>query len=199
MDLSETLPRRRREKHIAVGTMPLSPDRESETIMRPSYPLLLATLGAAALGGSHAHAQAPGAAAGVADDLARLRAATAGFRDIAAAQAAGYPTSTPPCLANPPAGGMGHHYVNRAQVDGRLELEHPEILLYAPDGTGKLKLVAVEYIIPYRILPPDSEAPRIFGQALRQSESLKLWYLHVWAWEDNPAGLFADWNPAVTC
>jgi len=200
-DLFETLPRRRLEGHIAVGTSLVSPDLESEIIMRPFYPLLLVTLAMAALGVQRGHAQAAPDAAGpgVADDLARLRAATAGFRDIAAAQAAGYPTATPPCLANPPAGGMGHHYVNRAHVDGRLELERPEILLYAPDGSGKLKLVAVEYIIPYRILPPESEAPRIFGQALRQSDQLKLWYLHVWAWEENPGGLFADWNPAVIC
>lgn len=189
------------ERHIAVGTRLASADLESETTMRPFNPLLLATLGIAALGVPRGHAQAPPDAAtpGVADDLARLRAATAGFRDIAAAHAAGYPTATPPCLANPPAGGMGHHYVNRAHVDGRLELERPEILLYAPDGSGKLKLVAVEYIIPYRILPAESEAPRIFGQPLRQSDQLKLWYLHVWAWEENPGGLFADWNPAVTC
>lgn len=132
-------------------------------------------------------------------DLERVRAATAAFRDIAAAQAAGYPTATPPCLSSPTAGAMGHHYVNRAHVDDKLDLEHPEILLYAPAGDGKQKLVAVEYIIPYRIRPPEAEAPRIFGQALRQSEQLKLWYLHVWAWEENSAGLFADWNPAVKC
>jgi hypothetical protein len=23
--------------------------------------------------------------------------------------------------------------------------------------------------------------------------------LHVWAWEDNPKGTFADWNTHVTC
>lgn len=132
-------------------------------------------------------------------DLEQVRAATAPFRDLAAAQAAGYPTSSPPCLSNATAGGMGHHYVKRANVDSTLDLEHPEILLYAPAGNGKQKLVAVEYIIPYRILPRESQAPRIFGQALRQSDELKLWYLHVWAWEENPAGLFADWNPAVKC
>jgi hypothetical protein len=141
----------------------------------------------------------PAAEPDVARDLARLRAVTEPFRDLAAAQAAGYPTATPPCLANATAGGMGHHYVNRAHVDDRLDLEHPEILLYAPAGNGRQKLVAVEYIIPYRILPPESAAPRIFGQALRKSEELKLWYLHVWAWEENPAGLFADWNPVVKC
>jgi len=23
--------------------------------------------------------------------------------------------------------------------------------------------------------------------------------LHVWAWKDNPNGLYADWNPRVNC
>ena len=23
--------------------------------------------------------------------------------------------------------------------------------------------------------------------------------LHVWLWKDNPSGLYADWNPAVSC
>jgi hypothetical protein len=26
---------------------------------------------------------------------------------------------------------------------------------------------------------------------------LPLWVLHTWLWKDNPAGVFADWNPAV--
>ena len=26
-----------------------------------------------------------------------------------------------------------------------------------------------------------------------------LWELHVWAWEDNPKGNFADWNTHVSC
>ncbi|HJU72826.1 MAG TPA: hypothetical protein VJ717_03700 [Gemmatimonadaceae bacterium] len=134
----------------------------------------------------------------IARDLERVRAATAPYQDIAVAQAAGYPTATPPCLSSA-AGGMGHHYVNRAHVDDKLELDRPEILLYSPNDTGKPKLVAVEYIIPFRILPREAEAPRIFGQALRQSDELRLWYLHVWAWEENKAGLFADWNPAVKC
>lgn len=131
-------------------------------------------------------------------DLERLRNATAPFRDIAAAQAVGYPTATPPCLSSP-AGGMGHHFVNRSHVDDKLDLEHPEILLYGPSADGKPKLLGVEYIIPYRILPPESQPPRIFGQDLKRSEELRLWYLHVWAWEQNASGLFADWNPAVKC
>ena len=23
--------------------------------------------------------------------------------------------------------------------------------------------------------------------------------LHVWLWKHNPSGLFAEWNPSVTC
>jgi len=137
---------------------------------------------------------------GVSRDLERVRSATRAFRDTAAAHAAGYPIGTmQPCLSNPSAGGMGHHYVNRALIDDRVDLEHPEILLYAPARGGKLKLVAVEYVIPYRLLPRDAEAPHIFGRPLRQNDELKLWNLHVWAWEENPAGLFAEWNPTVKC
>jgi hypothetical protein len=135
----------------------------------------------------------------VARDLEIVRTATAPYRDIAAAQAAGWPTSTPPCLKNDMLGGMGHHYVNRAHVDDKLVLDRPEILLYAKDENGKQKLVAVEYIIPYRIRPRDAEPPVIFGEALRRSDELSLWYLHVWAWEENKNGLFADWNPSVKC
>jgi hypothetical protein len=133
-------------------------------------------------------------------DLERLRNATAPYRDLAAAQAVGYPTATPPCLSSP-VGGMGHHFVNRSHVDDKLDLERPEILLYGPppSADGKPKLLGVEYIIPYRILPPESQPPRIFGQDLKRSEELRLWYLHVWAWEQNASGLFADWNPAVKC
>jgi hypothetical protein len=25
------------------------------------------------------------------------------------------------------------------------------------------------------------------------------YYLHLWAWEDNPKGTFSDWNAHVTC
>jgi hypothetical protein len=158
----------------------------------------LSTFAACAPSQSQAKAS-PSHSADVARDLELVRQATAPYRDIAAAQAAGWPTATPPCLANPPVGGMGHHYVNRAHVDDKLELLRPEILLYAPAGDGKQKLVGVEYIIPYRLRPRDAQPPTIFGEELRRSDQLSLWYLHVWAWEENSGGLFADWNPAVRC
>jgi hypothetical protein len=131
-------------------------------------------------------------------DLLRVREATAAFRDITAAHAAGYPTTVPECLENQPVGGMGHHYVHRDLLDDALDVERPEILVYAPTKNGKPKLVGVEYIIPYRVWQRE-EAPRIFGQNLKRADQLKIWYLHVWSWEENEKGLFADWNPAVKC
>jgi hypothetical protein len=37
------------------------------------------------------------------------------------------------------------------------------------------------------------------GLELKRQDALKLWYLHMWAWTENSAGLFADFNPAVKC
>jgi hypothetical protein len=131
-------------------------------------------------------------------DLERVRTATYAYRDIGVAHSAGFPTTTPACLENQPAGGMGQHYVDRRILDDQLDVERPEILVYAPTSDGKQKLVGVEYIIPLSKWQKQ-EAPRIFGRSLKRSEQLQLWYLHVWAWEKNDAGLFADWNPAVKC
>ena len=25
------------------------------------------------------------------------------------------------------------------------------------------------------------------------------WLQHAWVWKHNPAGMFADWNPEVSC
>lgn len=131
-------------------------------------------------------------------DLARVRAATAAFRDIEAAHKAGYPTAVPGCLEHPTDGGMGLHYSKESLLDDELDVETPEILVYAPTANGKPKLVGVEYIIPIPSWTRE-EAPTIFGQKLKQSQRLNIWYLHVWSWEQNEQGLFADWNPAVKC
>ena len=133
-------------------------------------------------------------------DVETLRAATNKYHDLAAAEAAGYPTATmPKCIADSTMGGMGHHYIDRKAFDDKLEIEHPEMLIYATDGEGKPELVAVEYIVPYRVLPATEKPPRLFGQELKRYDQYNYWALHVWAWRRNAAGLFADWNPAVKC
>jgi hypothetical protein len=137
--------------------------------------------------------------ASVRRDVETLRGATARFQDRAEAEAAGYPSALPPCVADSTMGGMGHHFVDRKSLDEKLEIEHPEMLIYAPSGDGGVELVAVEYAVPFRVRPSTEKPPRLFGQELKRYPALAIWALHVWAWRRNPAGLFADWNPEVTC
>ena len=137
--------------------------------------------------------------ASVRRDVETLRAATSKYRDLAAADADGYPTKMPKCIADSTMGGMGHHMVDRAAFDDKLDIAHPEMLIYAPAGTGKVELVAVEYAVPYRAVGPTAKPPRLFGQELKRYDEYNYWSIHVWAWRKNAAGLFADWNPAIKC
>lgn len=41
--------------------------------------------------------------------------------------------------------------------------------------------------------------PEMLGQMLRPNPGLGLYVLHVWLYEENPSGVFADWNPNVSC
>jgi hypothetical protein len=39
----------------------------------------------------------------------------------------------------------------------------------------------------------------LFGQDFKHNDTFGIWALHAWVWKDNPSGIFADWNPRVTC
>ena len=134
-------------------------------------------------------------------DLAALRRATATFHNFKTAAAAGWSAQITPCMTDPAgAGGMGFHYGNPALIDGTARVEEPELLLYEPERNGRLRLVAVEYIIPYTAHSRSAEPPELFGgQKFKQNDTFQLWGLHAWVWNDNPSGMFADWNPRVTC
>lgn len=132
-------------------------------------------------------------------DFAKLLAATRPFQKIDAAVAAGYPRDVADCFVHEHHGAMGYHHVNRAFVDAKVDVEHPEILLYEKLPNGKYQLTAVEFIVPYRVWPADSVAPKVLGQTMLHENNLKIWSLHVWAWKQNANGLFADFNPSVQC
>lgn len=132
-----------------------------------------------------------------ADGLARIRATLGAYQDVRAALADYAPPAGDYCMESG-SGGMGYHYVNSDLLDDRLDVERPEILVYAPTGDGGRKLAGVEYIVPYTAWDRD-QAPRILGRDLKRSDDLEIWYLHVWVWEENPNGEFADWNPVVKC
>lgn len=138
--------------------------------------------------------------ADVESDLATLRRVTAPFHEFAVAKSAGWGAKITGCMTDPAgAGGMGFHYGNTTLIDETLRVDEPELLLYEPERNGRLRLVAVEYIVPYAFHSRDADPPVLFGQHLQRNDVFQLWGLHAWVWKDNPSGMFANWNPTVNC
>jgi hypothetical protein len=135
-------------------------------------------------------------------DLAALRRATAQFHRPEAAQAAGYDLvpGLDHCFDNPGVGGMGIHYINVDLLDLALDPLRPEAMVYVPGPQGQLQLGAVEYIVPAEAWDAENdELPTVLGQHLHLNEALGVYVLHAWVWRNNPAGIFEDWNPNVSC
>lgn len=132
-------------------------------------------------------------------DLATLRRVTAPFQQFETATHAGWSAPITGCMVDPVAGGMGFHYGNTGLIDGSVRADEPELLLYEPQKNGRMRLVAVEYIIPYTFHARSAAPPVLFGQEFIQNDVFQLWGLHAWVWKNNPSGLFASWNPDVTC
>lgn len=135
-------------------------------------------------------------------DLAQVRAATAPLHRTTAAENAGYQLlpGLDHCFENPGVGAMGYHYINPGLLDLELDPRQPEALVYAPDDHGRLQLAAVEYIVPAEAWDAEhAELPEVLGQHLHLNQGLGVYVLHAWIFMNNPAGIFEDWNPNVTC
>jgi len=125
--------------------------------------------------------------------------ATAGFQDVAVAEAAGYGNTMEAlgCFESPEVGGMGLHFLREDLMDDVVDVTEPEALVYELDHNGEITgLVAHEYIVPVEAWTSD-QPPTLFGLDFHQHPVLPLWVLHAWIWKDNPAGMFEDWNPKV--
>lgn len=140
--------------------------------------------------------------------IAAVRAATSQYHSEERAIADGY-VRTDDCVAIP-GGGMGYHYVNFALMgDPALDPERPEVLLYADSGKGR-RLVAVEWIKlwssdPNAVPPSETPVPTMFDTAFHGWMPGHFpgmpWHaeLHAWIWQANPDGVFAQFNPNVSC
>jgi len=138
----------------------------------------------------------------------RVRRATARYRDVQVAINEGWVPGTP-CVSGPNSGAMGVHFVLPPRIgDGEANADEPEALIYEPLRNGALRLVGVEFIIPvdaWTSKHPNAGPPSIDGHLTHlvgapNRYGLPSFYeLHVWAWENNPDGNFADWNPLVSC
>jgi len=146
------------------------------------------------------------------NDLNAARFATARFNAMGQAQRAGY--GLPPggplheCIASfDNTGAMGFHLINGSLLDGTVNAAAPEALVYAPDKHGKLKLVALEYVV-FADAWTSSDPPSLFGEDFmftpspNRYEIPAFWALHAWIYQDNPSengGMFAPFNPTVSC
>jgi hypothetical protein len=146
------------------------------------------------------------------DELAQVRRVTARFHDLDAALAAGYELGwvngsgvriITGCVFHPTAGAMGYHYFNaELMADLTTDALAPEVLVYAPGEDGELKLVAVEWVVRGQNSNPPgvSSPPTVLGMPMHiLVPAVGFYIMHAWVWKPNPAGIFEDWNPEVTC
>jgi hypothetical protein len=122
-------------------------------------------------------------------------------------------------------GGMGLHFVRpdllqitelEPRVNGvgtHTDFLTPAVLIYEPQADGSLELVAVENLVfvdawhaagnteppmfagvpfDYMVNDPDTELDEAHGFEAHYD-------LHVWIYRENPLGVFAQFNPNVTC
>ncbi len=140
----------------------------------------------------------------------KVRGATARYLDVNVALNEPEPwVRGTPCVSGPNSGAMGVHYILPSRVfDGVLNANEPEALIYEPLPNGALRLVGVEFIVlagDWAALHPDGSTPALDGHLTNyvgapNRYGLPAFYeLHVWAWEHNPNGSFADWNTQVSC
>lgn len=170
--------------------------------------LIAVAAAAAAVALTTAGTVTAGADASPRDDLQAAKAATARYHSLEQARQDGYKTEGEPCVSAPPppglSGAMGIHAVNPALIgDGVIDPLRPEILLYVPNAEGELELIGVEYFEVAAVT--GGVAPTVFGRVLDgpmpgHNPTMPEHYdLHVWLWADNPAGMFAPFNPALSC
>jgi len=135
-----------------------------------------------------------------------VRESTERFRNVWAAEAEGYALQFG-CVSGSDAGAMGLHYVNGALVSaGVLDATRPQIVIYEPTPNGTPRLIGADYLVLAKEWDATHSAPpQLMGQLFHLFESpnrfgLPAFYtLHVWAWKDNPTGMFVNWHTNVSC
>jgi hypothetical protein len=202
----------RRRRHPPRRTIMQAKRRETLTgrLVPIVLALAMAQTAAAQPSGSMAHASHSASDGNtISQSLSgKVRDATRRFLDVNVAMHEGWIPATP-CVSGPDAGAMGVHFVLPGRLaDGVLNPDEPEALIYEPMANGALRLVGVEFIVfagDWAGLHPDGSTPAVDGHLTNfvpepNRFGLHAFYeLHVWAWEHNPSGTFADWNTNVSC
>ncbi len=152
-------------------------------------------------GGSNRGPQAVGLVKTVLDSASK-------YRNVETALSDGYVPASG-CTSGPSGGAMGVHYARFDLIgDGMLDSTRPELLVYEPTRSGRMRLVAVEFITikaAWEALNGPGVPAILAGQHMMLTGepnryTLPAHYmLHVWAFKKNRAGTFAANNPAVLC
>lgn len=135
-----------------------------------------------------------------------VQQSTAPFLKVSNAEAAGYMIAGGCTSDGGNEGAMGLHYANFSLLgDGALDEARPEILVYEPMRNGKMRLVAVEYLVFVDAWGAANPPPVLRGQQFHYLGSPNryglpaAYILHVWAWKSNPNGAYSNFNPRVSC
>ena len=123
-------------------------------------------------------------------------------------------------------GAMGMHYFRpdllgitappNPKVDGNgtyTDFHHPAVLLYEPEADGSMQLIGVENLVFEKAWKAagHTQPPSFHGvpfdhmidnPATKVDEAhgfMPHFDRHVWVIRDNPNGVFAQYNPNVTC
>lgn len=135
--------------------------------------------------------------------LSQLRQMMTRFETVESAKAAGYVQSSD-CMSSAQ-GAQGIHFASQALIDDpAVDPLKPELVQYEPRADGSLRIIGVEYIVFQKAWHDagNKAVPALLGQEFVLNTTLQpqpFYALHVWAWQHNPKGLFANWNPLVTC
>lgn len=159
-------------------------------------------------------AATPAAAGGWFQELIEAYRGSAAYHATQLAERDGYgpfPPGVPlhECITSPDGmWAMGIHWVNELEAgDAVLSAAEPEVLVYEPMSSGRLRLVALEYVVFADVWEAEhpGTVPSLFGRELTlvpdgNSYEIPAFYqIHAWIWKHNPHGLFADHNPRVSC
>lgn len=142
-------------------------------------------------------------------DMATAIAVTAKYVDERQALKDGYVPHGEACMTNPfGVGAMGYHYVKQ-EYWGSKDPGKPTALLYSTekDRHGRRTLQTVEWMSTDgdQDLKTADDRPSMFGLPFdgpmpgHWAGMPKHYDLHMWAYKDNPAGRFHNWNTALTC
>lgn len=137
------------------------------------------------------------------EQLVALRDVLAPYEDVDAALIDGFERFGD-CMSGPQ-GAQGIHFTHGERIgDPTLDALRPEALMYEPRPDGSLRLIGAEYLVFQQAWHDagHAAAPVLLGREFSLNTTLldePFYALHVWVWQHNPLGIFANWNPLVGC